>query len=176
MKSKVITITDKYGIKQYYKNNVILVEKENFSTASLNESASYDIIHLHSVDALVYKLRRRYGNKKKIILHYHGTDLRGSYKKSISLALRLKRVGIKMKKRLWLIRNWYTGSIQETMQRLADIVLFSTPDLLKLAISLIIYQILWIQNYSMKIKVASIKMTNMMQLLLKLKPSIFRRL
>ena len=74
-----------------------LVEKENFYTASLNESVFYDIIHLHSVDALVYKLRRRYGNKKKIILHYHGTDLRGSYKKSISLALRLKRVGVRMK-------------------------------------------------------------------------------
>jgi hypothetical protein len=81
VKSKVITIADKYGIKQYYKNNVILVEKENFYTASLNDSVSYDIIHLHSVDALVYKLRRRYGNKKKIISHYHGTDLRGIYKK-----------------------------------------------------------------------------------------------
>lgn len=133
VKSKVIAIADKYGIKEYYKNNVILVKKENFYNTSLNESASYDIIHLHSVDALVYKLRRKYGNKKKIILHYHGTDLRGNYKKSISLALRLKRVGIKMKNRLWLIRNWYTGSIQETMQRLADIVLVSTPDLLKLA-------------------------------------------
>lgn len=133
MKSKVITITDKYGIKQYYKNNVILVEKENFSTASLNESVSYDIIHLHSVDALVYKLRRRYGNKKKIILHYHGTDLRGSYKKSISLALRLKRVGVRMKNKLWLLRNGYIGSLQDTMQRLADIVLVSTPDLVKSA-------------------------------------------
>jgi glycosyltransferase involved in cell wall biosynthesis len=133
VKSKVIAIPDKYGIKEYYKNNVILVEKENFYNTSLNESASYDIIHLHSVDALVYKLRRRYGNKKKIILHYHGTELRGNYKKSISLALRLKRVGVKMKNKLWLLRNGYTGSIQQTMQHLADIVLVSTPDLLKLA-------------------------------------------
>jgi glycosyltransferase involved in cell wall biosynthesis len=133
VESKVIAIADKYGIKEYYKNNVIFVEKENFYTASLNESDSYDIIHLHSVDALVYKLRRRYGNKKKIILHYHGTDLRGNYKKSISLALRLKRLGVRMKNKLWLLRNGYTGSLQDTMQQLADIVLVSTPDLLKLA-------------------------------------------
>ena len=133
VESKVIAIADKYGIKDYYKNNVIFVEKENFYTASLNESASYDIIHLHSVDALVYKLRRRYGNRKKIILHYHGTDLRGNYKKSISLALRLKRLGVRMKNKLWLLRNGYTGSLQDTMQQLADIVLVSTPDLLKLA-------------------------------------------
>jgi glycosyltransferase involved in cell wall biosynthesis len=133
VESKVIAIADKYGIKEYYKNNVIFVEKENFYTASLNESDSYDIIHLHSVDALVYKLRRRYGNKKKIILHYHGTDLRGNYKKSISLAMRLKRLGVRMKNKLWLLRNGYTGSLQDTMQQLADIVLVSTPDLLKLA-------------------------------------------
>ena len=131
--SKVIAIADKYGIKEYYKNNVIFVEKENFYTESLNESASYDIIHLHSVDALVYKLRRRYGNRKKIILHYHGTDLRGNFKKNISLALRLKRLGVRMKNKLWLLRNGYTGSLQNTMQQLADIVLVSTPDLLKLA-------------------------------------------
>ena len=65
VESKVIAIADKYGIKEYYKNNVIFVEKENFYTASLNESASYDIIHLHSVHALVYKLRRKYGKKKE---------------------------------------------------------------------------------------------------------------
>lgn len=133
VESKVIAIADKYGIKEYYQNNVILVEKENFYTSALNESAFYDIIHIHSVDALVYKLRRRYGNRKKIILHYHGTDLRGNYKKSISLTLRLKRLGVRMKNKLWLLRNGYTGSLQDTMQQLADIVLVSTPDLLKLA-------------------------------------------
>jgi hypothetical protein len=30
VKSKVIIIADKYGIKKYYKNNVILVEKRIF--------------------------------------------------------------------------------------------------------------------------------------------------
>jgi glycosyltransferase involved in cell wall biosynthesis len=133
VKSKVIAIADKYGIKEYYKNNVILVEQENFYTACINEADSYDILHLHSVDALVYKLRRKYGKKKKIILHYHGTDLRGSYKKSTSAELRLKRVGVRIKNKLWLLKNGYTGSLQGTMQHLADIVLVSTPDLLKFA-------------------------------------------
>lgn len=54
-------------------------------------------------------------------------------KKSISLASRLKRVGVRMKNKLWLLRNGYTGSLRDTMQRLADIVLVSTPDLVKLA-------------------------------------------
>lgn len=133
VKSKVIAIADKYGIKDYYKNNVILVEKENFYNACLNQADSYDIVHLHSVDALVYKLRRKYGKKKKIILHYHGTDLRGNYKKSITLESRLKRFGVRIKNKLWLLRNGYTGSLQGTMQHLADLVLVSTPDLLKFA-------------------------------------------
>jgi hypothetical protein len=38
-----------------------------------------------------------------------------------------------MKNKLWLLRNGYTGSLQDTMQRLDDIVLVSTPDLVKLA-------------------------------------------
>ena len=133
IESKVIATADKYGIKEYYKNNVIFVENENFYTASLKESATYDIIHIHSVDTLVYKLRRRYGNRKKIILHYHGTDLRGNYKKNINLASRVNRLGLRMKNKIWLLRKGYTGSLQETMQQLADIVLVSTPDLLRLA-------------------------------------------
>ena len=38
-----------------------------------------------------------------------------------------------MKNKLWLLRNGYTGSLRDTMQRLADIVLVSTPDLVKSA-------------------------------------------
>ena len=49
VESKVIAIADKYGIKEYYKNNVIFVDKENFYSASLNESASYDIIYIYTV-------------------------------------------------------------------------------------------------------------------------------
>lgn len=51
-------MTNKYGIKEDYKNNVILVEKENFYFACLKEANSYDIVCLHSFDALVYKLCR----------------------------------------------------------------------------------------------------------------------
>ncbi|HEU4481611.1 MAG TPA: hypothetical protein VFR65_01025 [Nitrososphaeraceae archaeon] len=45
----------------------------------------------------------------------------------------MKRVGVRMKNKLWLLRNGYIGSLQDTMQRLADIVLVSTPDLVKSA-------------------------------------------
>ena len=47
--------------------------------------------------------------------------------------MRLKRFGVRIKNKLWLLRNGYTGSLQGAMQNLADIVLVSTPDLLKFA-------------------------------------------
>ena len=40
---------------------------------------------------------------------------------------------MRIKNKLWLLRNGYKGSLQDTMQHLADIVLVSTPDLLKFA-------------------------------------------
>ncbi|HEX6294465.1 MAG TPA: hypothetical protein VFZ46_04870 [Nitrososphaeraceae archaeon] len=134
-KSKVISLvnSDKYSIKEYYKDKVNLVEKKNFYRYCINEAHTYDIIHVHSVEAMVLKLRKKYGNKKKIILHYHGTDLRGAYKKRVSLEFRLKRFGVQIKNRLGLLKNGHTGSLQHTVQKLSDVVLVSTPDLAKLA-------------------------------------------
>lgn len=134
-KTKVISLvgSDKYSIKEYYKDKVDLVEKDIFYRYCLNEADTYDIIHVHSVEAMVLKLRKKYGNKKKIILHYHGTDLRGAYKKRRSLDFRLKRFGVRIKNRLVLLSNGYTESLQHTVQKLSDKVLVSTPDLAKLA-------------------------------------------
>jgi glycosyltransferase involved in cell wall biosynthesis len=134
-KSRVISLvgSDKYSIKEYYKDKVNLVGKDIFYQYCLKEADTYDIIHVHSVEGMVLKLRKKYGNKKKIILHYHGTDLRGAYKKRRSLDFRLKRFGVRIKNRLVLLRNGYTGSLQHTVQKLSDAVLVSTPDLAKLA-------------------------------------------
>ena len=136
-KTKVISLvgSDKYSIKEYYKEKVDLVEKDIFYRYCLNEADTYDIIHVHSVEAMVLKLRKKYGNKKKIILHYHGTDLRGAYKKRRSLEFRLKRFGVRIKNRLVLLSNGYTESLQHTVQKLSDKVLVSTPDLAKLAVN-----------------------------------------
>ena len=43
----------------------------------LSEAKNADIIHIHSDEELVFKIRKAFGNSKKIILHYHGTDIRG---------------------------------------------------------------------------------------------------
>jgi hypothetical protein len=56
---------DKYGILKFYKDYVDLVDRAYFVEYCLSEAKSADIIHLHSVDALVYKIRRKYGKKRK---------------------------------------------------------------------------------------------------------------
>ena len=76
--AKVIKVSDdKYGIYEYYRNYVQLVRQEEFIEKSLEEAEHYDIIHVHSLFGMIFYLRKRYGTSKKIILHYHGTDIRG---------------------------------------------------------------------------------------------------
>lgn len=66
----------------------------------LRTARHYDIIHNHGLDGMTPWLRLLYPNKK-IILHYHGTRIRGKWKQ---------------KKKFW---------------RYADRILVSTPDLLE---------------------------------------------
>jgi hypothetical protein len=68
IESKVLSSNkiDKYGILKFYKDYVDLVDRANFVEYCLSEAKSADIIHLHSVDALVYKIRRKYGKKRKL--------------------------------------------------------------------------------------------------------------
>ena len=76
--AKVITVSDdKYGIYEYYHDYVQLVRQDEFIEKSLQESKYYDIIHVHSSFGMVFYLRKKYGTSKKVILHYHGTDIRG---------------------------------------------------------------------------------------------------
>ncbi|MGZ8887355.1 MAG: hypothetical protein ACXW1A_03745, partial [Nitrososphaeraceae archaeon] len=79
IKSKVLSSNkiDKYGILKFYKDYVDLVDRSNFVEYCLSEAKNADIIHIHSVEQLVIKIRKAFGNSKKIILHYHGTDIRG---------------------------------------------------------------------------------------------------
>ena len=135
--SKAIMVReyDKYGIGKFYNRYVIDATLDDFDQKSVDEAHSADILHIHSRSDMVFKMRQKYGNSKKIILQYHGTDIRGikkqklphRYLKLSDLAVRgiftYRRVrdAILIKKR-----------IHSKAQLLADAVIVSTPDLLPL--------------------------------------------
>jgi hypothetical protein len=141
IKSKVLSSNkiDKYGILKFYKDYVALVDRANFVEYCISEAKSADIIHIHSVEELVIKIRKALGNSKKIILHYHGTDIRGLKNKNNQNVLtiqntknRAKSFAAKVKNRLRLIQMGYYKPLQTESQKLADEILVSTSDLLLL--------------------------------------------
>lgn len=141
IKSKVLSSNkiDKYGILKFYKDYVDLVDRDNFVEYCLSEAKSADIIHIHSAEQLVIKIRKALGNSKKIILHYHGTDIRGLKNKNNpnsssiqNTKTRTKAFAAKVKNRLRLIQMGYYRSLRTESQKLANEVLVSTPDLLLL--------------------------------------------
>src|SRR5688572_3827882 len=76
--AKVIKVSDdKYGIYEYYHDYIQLVRQDEFIEKSLQEAKYYDIIHVHSSSGMIFVLRKKYGTSKKVILHYHGTEIRG---------------------------------------------------------------------------------------------------
>ena len=62
---------------KFNKDYVNLVDPINFVDYCISEAKNADIIHIHSSEALVFRIRKAWGKSKKIILHYHGTDIRG---------------------------------------------------------------------------------------------------
>ena len=141
IKSKVLSfdIIDKYGILKFYKDYVDIIDRANFVEYCLSEAKSADIIHIHSDERLVIKIRKVYGNSKKIVLHYHGTDIRGLKNKNNpnsysfqNTTTRTKSFAAKVRNRLRLIRMGYYRSLRIESQKLANEILVSTPDLLSI--------------------------------------------
>ena len=139
--SKVLSYntTDKYGILKFYKDYVELVDRSNFAEYCLSEAKIADVIHIHSAEQLVIKIRKTYGNSKKIVLHYHGTDIRGLKKKDKpnsstiqNTITKTKSLAAKVKNRLRLMQMGYYSSLRKESQKLANEILVSTPDLLLL--------------------------------------------
>jgi hypothetical protein len=146
MKSKVLSsnsflITykfDKSGILKYYKDYVDIVNGINFADYCISEAKDADVIHIHSMEELVIKMRKTFGNSKKIILHYHGTDIRGlkpNFSPLQNMKTRTKIFAAKVRYKLRLLNMGYYKSLQTVRtesQKLADEILVSTPDLLSL--------------------------------------------
>ena len=127
--SKVIRVknADKYGIDEFYKEYGLFVTTEELVYKSIEEARRADVIHIHSLPEMVINIRNTYGESKVIILHYHGTDIRGfsgdnSRVFSLRNILKPKNIVGKIRKRRLHIKA----------QRLADRVIVSTPDLIRL--------------------------------------------
>jgi hypothetical protein len=127
---------DKFGILKYYKDYAEVVEPLNFVDYCISEAKDADVIHIHSMEDLVVKMRKRFGNSKKIILHYHGTDLRGLKNKNnpalSTMKIKAKFYLRKVRNRLRLMKMGYYKSAKTESQKLADEILVSTADLLSL--------------------------------------------
>lgn len=116
---------DPYGIYKFYNNLVEFSDEKNYLDSCLKEANNADIVHIHSrMDALFY-LRKKLGLKKKIVIHFHGSDLRGIKQKNIDTYF------IKFPKTLF--ENYRANIIRKKNNLLAgqtaDIVILATPDL-----------------------------------------------
>ena len=118
---------DRYGIYEFYDEIVTLTPEENFLELCLQEANKADLVHIHSrTDALFY-IRRKSNKRNKIIMHFHGSDLRGINQK-------YKPQDILMNPGL-LVRNSRATRLRRKnnllAERSADKVLYSTADLRK---------------------------------------------
>lgn len=98
---------DRFGYTIY--GELLDCGAKEFVIRALLRTLKYDIIHVHSLDKLI-PLIRLLNPRKPIVLHYHGSDIRGRWKE---------------KRRYWSQPN--------------TVVLVSTPDLLEGAPNEVIY-------------------------------------
>ena len=119
-------VVDKYGIYDFYSDYLINVTYEKFGQTCLREAESADVIHVHGYIDILFELRKKLQRQKKIILHYHGTDIRGLKKQELPHRSLLSDTAIKLK----MLYRKKIGHARA--QNMADAVCVSTPDLLPL--------------------------------------------
>jgi hypothetical protein len=119
-------VADKYGIYDFYKDYLINVTYGKFTETCIQEGETADVIHVHGYIDILFALRKKFHRQKKIILHYHGTDIRGLKKQELPHRSLLSDTMIKLK----MFYRKKIGHIRA--QKLADAVCVSTPDLLPL--------------------------------------------
>jgi glycosyltransferase involved in cell wall biosynthesis len=136
--SKVLKIKDqdKYGISSFYKNYIcFLSPAEDIIKQALKEAADSELVHIHSSEDMLFILRNKFGTSKKIILHYHGTDLRGINKQKLPHRSWVSDIAVKSIYEYRRIKDILLSSSKKKKnlraQRLADAVIVSTPDLLQ---------------------------------------------
>ena len=134
--SKAIMVReyDKYGIGKFYNHYTIDATLEDFVQKSMDEAHSADILHVHSRSDMVFKFREEFGNSKRIILQYHGTDIRGIKKQKLPHRSKLSDLAVRGIFTYRRVRDviLFKKRIHSKAQGLADAVIVSTPDLLPL--------------------------------------------
>lgn len=69
---------DPFRIFKFYNEPLLDIDGKSFINLALKEAKDFDIIHIHSIAKLVPMLKKKYHNKKIIVLHYHGSEIRNS--------------------------------------------------------------------------------------------------
>lgn len=115
---------DPYGIYEFYHQLVRYSLESDFLETCVKEASNADIVHVHSrTDALFY-LKKKLNRRNKIVMHFHGSDLRG--------------ISQKYDRELWnipktIFRNYRSFQLRKRnnliAEQMADRVLYSTPDL-----------------------------------------------
>jgi glycosyltransferase involved in cell wall biosynthesis len=121
-------LTDKYGIYDFYSRFIELFPKELFIQKLVQECRSADVVHVHSNIDFLQLLRSALGLTKKIILHYHGTDIRG-----LKIRLPHRSIGsdgLILSKLLY--RKILHGYRHRKAQQQANLIFSSQKDLIKL--------------------------------------------
>jgi hypothetical protein len=124
-------VIDKYGIYNFYKKFMKLYPNDDFTGKLINECKDADIVHVHSNIYALIKLRKSLGPEKKIILHYHGTDIRGLKKQKIPLSEGSFLTEAKVISK-FLYRKIFHRLIHSNAQKFADLICISQIDLSKL--------------------------------------------
>lgn len=134
--SKAIMVKeyDKFGIGNFYKKYIISTTLQEFVQKSIDAARSSDILHVHSRSDLVHDLRKAFGNSKKIIVHYHGTDVRGIKNQKLPHRSKLSDIAVRGIFTYRRIKDaaLFKKRIHSKAQKLADGIIVSTPDLMSI--------------------------------------------
>ena len=117
---------DPYGIYEFYRDSINFIEDSIFLDMCVKESKEADIIHIHSRTDVLFHLREKLNKKCKIIMHFHGSELRGIMERNERLSLSSIPLFFKNYRISYLRKTK-----NEMAERLSDKVLISTPDLAK---------------------------------------------
>lgn len=136
--SKVIIAdgSDRYGIKRFYRDYGLTVKPEEFIETYFAEAESADVIHIHSMIGIVIRTWMKFRRSKKIIIHYHGSEIRRAYGRQAQIqspAIRLSDMILNPKKIASRVHSFAlaTKQIHILAQKLADAVVVASPELLQ---------------------------------------------